>query len=64
MSEEKELKDNVEQNMQLEQARKIILLLTKIQCDSRRPTSRLMGKQYFQVKIYKNSPFQNCKHLK
>lgn len=39
MSEEKELKDNVKQNTQLELARKIILLLTKIQCDSRRPTS-------------------------
>lgn len=57
MLEEKELKDNVKQNKQLEQARKIILLLTKIQCDGRKPTSRLMGKQYFQVKIYKNSHF-------
>lgn len=64
MLEEKELNNNVKQNMQLEQARKRILLLTKIQCDSGRPTSRLMGKQYFQVKIYKNSPFQNFKHLK
>lgn len=34
----------------MEQAIKIIFLLTKIQCDSRRPISRLTGKQCFQEK--------------